>query len=235
MLHASLAPPPPPPPAARETVLLLHGLGRTCLSLFPLARALEREGYHVVNLSYPWRTRSLEELAAQWLPARLAEAVPPASPRVHVVTHSMGGILVRLWLRERSPAFPLGRVVMLAPPNAGSPLADRLAAFPPFRWLVGPSGPRLGTGPDSLPHALGPWPAGAPELGIVAGDRRLLRQLDAVLPPPHDGKVSVAATHLAGERAHLTLPFSHPLLPWRSATHRAVAAFLRDGRFPAAP
>lgn len=225
------APPSAPyvPAPGSDTVLLLHGLGRTHLSLLPLAHALERAGFHVVNRSYPWRTRTLEELARDWLPRQVAD-LPPSS-RLHIVTHSMGGILVRLWLRENSPPAHLGRVVMLAPPNHGSPLADRLATSRLLRLLVGPNGSRLGTTPASLPATLGPWPAAAADLGILAGDHSLLPLPATLLPPPHDGKVTVDSTRLAGAVAHRTLPLSHTLLPWRRVAHTHVIRFLRAGTF----
>lgn len=222
-----------------DTVLLLHGLGRTRLSLLPLAHALEREGFHVINRSYPWRSRTLEELATSWLPAVVAENFPHTSadpsapaPRLHIVTHSMGGILVRLWLRQNPPPPHLGRIAMLGPPHRGSPLADRLSTSRLLRFLVGPNGPRLGTGATSLPLSLGPWPATAADLGILAGNRSLLPLPATLLPPPHDGKVTVASTHLAGARDHRTLPCSHTFLPLSRATHAHIVAFLRTGAFP---
>jgi hypothetical protein len=143
----------------------------------------------------------------------------------------MGGILVRLWLRECGAPARLGRVVMIAPPNAGSEVADRLATFRPFHWVTGQNGVRLGTSRDALPIALGRWPAAASDLGIIAGSTSINPLLGALLPRPHDGKVSVASTHLAGERDHRVLPFSHPWLPCRRLTHAHVIAFLRHGKF----
>ena len=230
-LPAALTPAAAPTPRAPtpETVVLLHGLGRTGGSMWWLARSLRREGYRVVTPSYPWRTQSLEKLAGTWLPAQLAAHAD--APRIHFVTHSMGGIVVRAWLRECGAPANLGRTVMLAPPNAGSEIPDRLAGFAPFRWLVGGNGPRLGTAPDSLPRSLGPWPSGAGDLGIIAGDRPTPGLVNNWLPAPHDGKVSVASTHLAGERAHVTLPYSHTWLGWHRATAVRVGRFLREGRF----
>ena len=212
-----------------DTVVLLHGLGRTSVSMARLAHALERDGYHVINVSYPSRTRSLESLASEWLPAQLRGVAPDA--RVHFVTHSMGGIIVRVWLRDCGVPPNLGRVVMLAPPNAGSELPDRFEHWPPFRWFTGVNGHRLGTSPAGLPHALGAWPAGTAPLGIIAGDRALNPLFGGALPAPHDGKVAVASTHLAGESDHVVLPFSHTWLAWHGETIAQVAAFLREGRF----
>jgi hypothetical protein len=239
---------------APDTVVLLHGLGRTSASMARIAHTLRHEGYQVVNLSYPSRRQSIEALATEWLPAQLCSralvpdpalaagtaaapdpseppATAPAGPQLHFVTHSMGGILVRLWLRECGPPAQLGRVVMLAPPNAGSELPDRLESCVFFHWFTGRNGRRLGTGADSLPRALGPWPAAAADLGIIAGDRPLIPLLATWLPGPNDGKVTVAATHLAGERDHLVLPFSHTWIGWRRETIAQVSAFLRAGHF----
>lgn len=145
----------------------------------------------------------------------------------------MGGTIVRLWLRDRRAPASLGRVVMLAPPNAGSEIPDRLNAFPPFRWFTGVNGPRLGTARDALPRALGPWPVAA-ELGIVAGNRSLNPLFSRWLPGPDDGKVTVRATHLAGQSDHVVLPYSHPWLAWRRPTASRVIAFLRTGSFACA-
>jgi triacylglycerol lipase len=216
---------------APETVVLLHGMGRTKVSMWPLARALEREGYRVINLSYPSRTVPLESLARDWLPRQLSERGVDRAPRVHFVTHSFGGILVRAWLREQPHLANLGRVVMLAPPNAGSEVTDALTAFPPYRWFTGVNGRRLGTGANSVPRQLGAWTADLPELGIIAGDRSLNPILSAFLSGPNDGKLTVVATHLAGERAHTIVHHSHTWLGWRDDTIAQTKDFLRDGKF----
>jgi len=217
------------PPA--ETVVVLHGLGRTRWSMTHLAAALERDGYRVVNLSYPSRRLPLESLAADWLPRQLREHGVDTAPRVHFVTHSMGGIIVRLWLRDHPAPANLGRVVMLAPPNAGSEVTDHLNNFAPFRWFTGANGRRLGTRPTDLPRTLGPWPAASVDLGVIAGDRPLNPLFSPWLPGPDDGKVSVTSTHLAGERDHLVVRHSHTWLAWRGDTIAQTIAFLRSGNF----
>jgi pimeloyl-ACP methyl ester carboxylesterase len=222
--------------ATPDTVILLHGLGRTSASMSRLASALEREGYRVVNTSYPSRGQPIESLATEWLPAQLrsiplAAAEEAANPKIHFVTHSMGGIILRLWLRERGVPSNLGRVVMLAPPNAGSELTDQLMSFAPYRWFTGANGQRLGTGPTDLPRSLGAWPAVTSDLGIIAGNSPINPFTASRLPGPSDGKVTVATTHLAGERDHLVVPYSHTWLGYRSETIAQVIAFLREGKF----
>jgi triacylglycerol lipase len=217
--------------SAPETVVLLHGMGRTKVSMLRLASALQRDGYRVVNLSYPSRTVPVETLAADWLPRQLRESGADSAPRLHFVTHSLGGLIVRCWLREQPGPANLGRVVMLAPPNSGSEVTDALNAFPPYRWFTGVNGRRVGTAPDALPAALGSWPAGRADLGVIAGDRSINPLLAAFLSGPNDGKVTVAATHLAGERGHVVVHHSHTWLGWRRATIAQTRAFLREGRF----
>jgi alpha-beta hydrolase superfamily lysophospholipase len=173
----------------QDAVVLLHGLGRTSCSMSRLARELEADGYQVVNLSYPSRSQSLEALAHDWLPARLRAAGVADAPAVHFVTHSMGGIVVRLWLRDQPPPTNLGCIVMLAPPNAGSEVSDHLDAFPPFRWFTGANGRRLGTRPDALPAANQPARSGEP---VAAGGFHWMSTLASVMRPPPTSSAAVA-------------------------------------------
>jgi hypothetical protein len=201
--------------------------------MWRVERSLQREGYRVINLSYPSRSTALETLGDTWLPAQLDHEGVKTASRLHFVTHSLGGIVLRVWLREREAPANLGRVVMLAPPNGGSEVVDHLKDFPPYRWLTGVNGPRLGTGADSAPLALGRWPEGAGRLGIIAGDRSLNPLFSAWLAGPDDGKVSVARAHLEGAADFLVLHHSHTWLQWRAETSGQIATFLRDGRFAA--
>lgn len=217
---------------AADTVILLHGLGRSPLALARLAHDLRAAGYEVRNLSYPSQRADIRTLADATLDPVFASA--PSGARIHVVTHSMGGILVRQYLHDHGAPASLGRIVMLAPPNSGSALVDRLQTWPLYRRINGPAGLQLGTAPDSVPNMLGPLPPGV-ELGVIAGDRSLNPLFSSWLAGPDDGKVTVASTHLSNESAHLTVPHSHTWLMWRSPVLAQVKAFLRSGRFSSAP
>ena len=138
---------------AGECVVLLHGLMRSSTSLNTRERELVEAGFVTANIEYPSRDHVIEELAEIAVPDGLAACREHDDiERIHFVTHSLGGILVRQYLSENE--IPeLGRVVMLGPPNQGSLAADEMADVPGYDWLNGPAGKQLGKGEDlSLIH-----------------------------------------------------------------------------------
>ena len=214
--------------SASECVVLLHGLARTATSMNKMQRALDDEGYATANIGYPSREFTVEELAAIAVTDGLEACQSNADvERVHFVTHSLGGILLRQYLSEHE--IPgLGRVVMLGPPNQGSAAVDKLNGVPGFDWLNGPAGRQLGKGEDSVPVKLGPAEF---ELGIIAGNRSIDPITSAVLSNPDDGRVSVEDTMLDGMDDFVVVEHSHAFMMRMRRPIELTIRFLKSGSF----
>src|SRR5665213_1347262 len=213
---------------ARAEVILLHGLCHTSRSMAKIEGALADAGFKTRNVDYPSRTALIQKLADDAIGKALANCHQKGATKIHFVTHSLGGILVRSYLARH--AIPnLGRVVMLAPPNQGSEVVDKLGRLFIFKWLNGPAGNELGTDKNSTPNQLGP--ANFP-VGIIAGDRSI-NWINSLLfiSGRDDGKVSVERTKLAGMTDHLVVHATHPLIVRHREAIRQTIQFLRTGNF----
>jgi len=119
-------------------------------------------------------------------------------------------------------------VVMLAPPNRGSELADIANGSTLLRAMLGPTVVQLGTGEDSLPNRLPPpWY----ELGVIAGVDDINPIGSFFVPAPSDGTVSVASTRLAGMSDFVTVRKSHTFIMRSADVADYIIRFLRTGHF----
>lgn len=216
------------PAAANDCVILLHGMIRTSASMETMAEAIEAAGFVAANIDYPSREHPIEVLAPIAVEAGLERCAElGGTGKLHFVTHSLGGILVRKYLSENEIS-KLGRVVMLGPPNQGSDAVDDLGGVPGFDWINGPAGRQLGKGPESVPLQLG---AADFEVGIIAGNRTIDPITSAVLEDPDDGKVSVKDTRLEGMTDFIVVEHSHAFMMRMQRPIELTIHFLQTGRF----
>ncbi len=215
----------------RDPVLLLHGLGRTGLSMVPMARALRRAGFAPRVVDYPSRRHAIGALVERAVVPHVDALLDGGAGRVHFVKHSLGGVLVRAFAAARADAgtpLPAGsRAVMLAPPHGGSEVADALRQREPFRSVLGPTLGELGT--DGVPTQLGP--VRGLEAGVIAGTRRIV-PFNRLFDGPNDGNVSVASAFAPGGLAdRAVVSKTHALLMMSPAVVRLTIRFLRTGSF----
>lgn len=205
----------------RETVVLLHGLLMRRPALVPMALRLRRRGFAPRLFGYS-TLRADPDVATAALAARL-RALGPGP--VHLLAHSLGGLIALETLR-RHPGLPVGRVVCLGSPLAGSAAARGLEARG-LAWAAGRSGALLRAGLASVPTGV--------EVGMVAGTRRMgLGKFFGRFEGDSDGTVAVAETRLPGLAAHALIHASHSGLILSRDAADLAALFFRTGAFSAA-
>ncbi len=192
-----------------------------------MERALSEAGYKVLNVDYPSRSASVSESGEVVVGKAVEDCQRAGAAKIHIVTHSLGGILVRSYLSQHT-ITNLGRVVMLSPPNQGSEVVDTLGSLRIFKLINGIAGSELGTGTNSTPNQLGPATF---TVGIIAGDRSINWINSAMIRGSDDGKVSVEHTKLEGMTDHIVIHATHPFLMRNKTSIRQTIHFLRNGQF----
>lgn len=210
-----------------EAIILLHGLARTSRSMSRAGKLLAGYGYKIVNVDYPSRKNNIETLAFDYIPPAINKCASKDIKKIHFLTHSMGGILIRYYLSSQR-IDKLGRVVMIAPPNQGSELVDKMAGWLIFKAANGPAGLQMGTDKNSIPCTLGPVNFST---GIIAGDKTVNPLLSSLFPEANDGKVSVCRAQVEGMRDFIVLPYSHTFIMQHTAVIEQALHFIQQGYF----
>ena len=210
-----------------ETVVLLHGLGRSESAMLLLESGLRAGGFAVHNIGYP-STEATPEALVALVGEKIQACCSSGTGTIHFVGHSLGGLLIRAHLQRQRPPN-LGRVVLIAAPNQGSELADVDATSVADTLLdwAGPTARALRTGPTGFPASL---PTPDYPVGVIAGT-----QGNALgnewLPQPNDGLVSVESARLAGMADFVSFDLTHWGLRNDPRVAAQVVAFLQTGQF----
>lgn len=194
-----------------EAVVLVHGLWMTGTEMRVLGGRLEGAGFRVRYFRY----RSWRGGLAQAADALRAFVEATEGERVHLVGHSLGGVVIAKMLEDVPPSRP-GRVAMLGVPMGGSAAARIVSRRRAGRWVVG------GVIREGIVEHAPKWPGGR-ELLVVAGDIPFGSGLLLGLQKPHDGVIRVEETRVEGART-VTTRASHVGL----LLSRKVAALLSD-------
>ncbi|MFT3905981.1 MAG: alpha/beta fold hydrolase [Steroidobacteraceae bacterium] len=212
------------PPESATAVVYVHGLWLSGHEAFMLRRRLQTERhYQWHNFAYRTVHIALDQIADA-----LNDSIAALSaPTVHLIGHSLGGLVILRCL-QRHPRQPPGRVVFLGTPAVASRAANGVARFRVGRALLGQAAV------EGLLYGHERRWAHAHELGIIAGSQPLgLGRAVAEFTEPNDGVVAVTETRLPGATLHRLLPVSHTGMLLSARVAHEVGNFLEQGRFDA--
>ncbi len=191
-------------------IVLVHGFLRSKKSMGRLGRFLERQGFEVVNVGYPFRRNGVVEITRRYL-APVVQGLEEDRP-IHFVTHSLGGIIVRYFLAH-TDINNFGRFVAISPPNHGSQTTAFLSRFAVFNWLLGPCLKDLSPGSEVLASL------GKPDtkFGVIASTK--------------DGKVSVAQARYSESEPLAIVERYHTFIMNAPEVMNLTSTFLKTGFF----
>ncbi|EMN45894.1 alpha/beta hydrolase family protein [Leptospira weilii str. UI 13098] len=209
-----------------ECVVLIHGFLRSSSQLKKIGDYFLKYGYSVHYVDYISRVNQIVKISDTYV-LPIVRLNCGNYDKIHFVTHSAGGVIVRYFLGKHH-LKNLGRVVMLAPPNRGSEVADLLSQFSFVNYLLGPMLKELGTDKISFVNSLG-----LPnfEYSVIMGNSTLDPISSLIIPGDDDGRVSVDKSKLANMKDFLLVNKTHTFLMDATEVQEASLNFIRTGKF----
>lgn len=208
-------------------MILVHGLWTPAAVFAFHGRWLQRRGYRVLRFGYPSVRGKLSQNALALKRYVAAQLAPGSAAPMHLVGHSLGGLVILDMLRHE-PDPRLRRVVLLGTPCVDSHCARRLAGMAGMPALLGRS---IIEWLSRVPGVVAPSPA-AIDIGVLAGTRSVgLGRVVPGLLRPNDGVVALAETWLPGAADCIALPVAHSEMLASRRCAAQIAIFLQTGRF----
>lgn len=214
--------------AERSCVILLHGLARSHMSMLNMEYMLKRHHYIVVNQSYPSTSKSINELANTYIPLMITQCEKHHARHINFVTHSLGGIVLQKYFQTHHIAG-LERIIMLSPPNHGSPVADLLHRNWLYYVITGPVGQELTTDIHSTPNQL--HLDNHYQIGVIAGSASYIPFSRYIFCEPNDGLVAISSAKTRIMKDFIVLPVNHTFIMNNEAVQKQVLYFLGHGSF----
>jgi pimeloyl-ACP methyl ester carboxylesterase len=202
-------------------VVYVHGLWMPGIESTLLLRRLAERGLrpHVFHYRSVFEPMAHVAAALRQMVARID------APRVHLLGHSLGGLVIHRYLERYRMTQP-GRVVFLGSPCTGSRVARRLGQWSLGRHVLGRAAVE-----ELLVERARRWEAER-ELGIIAGTVPLgFGRLLLTFKEANDGTVAVSETALAGAKSRLCLPVTHSGLLLSARVAQEAGNFFEHGRF----
>ena len=207
-----------------DCIILIHGMGRSALSMLPIKYALSEENHTVINTQYSVWGKTISGLSIEVIPQAINDC--PEDQPISFVTHSLGGIIVRHYLSEHH--LPrLNSIVMIAPPNHGSEIVDFLKHSFLYPYIKDEVIAELSTD-NTLPYIKDNQ---AVSIGIIAGGKSMNWISSKIIPGIDDGKVSIESTLLDTMDDHIILDNTHTFITMSPTALDQISVFLKNGKF----
>ena len=209
-------------PMSGTAVIALHGILRSSKSWTEMQRVLEPDGYTFINFDYPSTRRPISDFADQ-----LHELIATLDgiEHIHLIGHSMGGLVVRRWCQQYSDPR-MKRLVMIGTPNSGAEIASMLKKNLLFQLILGPSGQQLVADPEEFISTL---PLPTMEFAVIAGAKGTPDGFNPLIPGDDDGVVTVQSARLPGAVDYVAFRALHSFQPWNPEVMEAARLYLKTG------
>ena len=200
-----------------ETIIFAHGLFRSYWSMYLLSRYFRKKGYDIYLYDYPSVRHGLAAHISDFQHFLMHCIAQHPHQKIHIVTHSMGGIIARGAVVKLSVEQyrQIESIVMLVPPNQGSPYAEKL-----LRLL-----PKLGSYIKPL-HDISTF-----ESAQIHQLTHLAHPKVGIIAAKFDNKSPLSHVHLPMQRDFLIINTTHSLIIDMPRTKRAILKFIQTGAF----
>ena len=196
---------------ADQAIVLVHGLWMSRWSFISIAKHFKKEGYRVYSFGYKSTTKPFS-FNQQKLQAFVNSRTEKT---VHLVVHSMGGILS---MRSLPYFKKQGKLIMLGSPINGSQAAQAMANKKWTSWMLKHAKEPLENGvinPQVLRLSL-----------MIAGTSKWIgiARLVTKLPEPNDGTVALMETQAEWINQHVIMKTNH----FRMLIHKKIKQTMSD-------
>lgn len=211
-----------------DYVVLVPGIVGGIGSMKVIANALHQKGYQVIPFDCSMRKYSIQVIAMKFLHGFISRHCLDSKKKIHFVTHSLGGIVVRRMLQEYH-SLKTGKVVMIAPPNHGAEMVSAFDNILLRKLFLGVPGRQINIDSKSYVHGL--EQKSRYDLGIISGSRSMNPLSFFLIKDKNDGFVSVDRTKSEGMKDHVILQTSHHGLLVDGRAVKKTLSFLSRGEF----
>ncbi|GHV43554.1 lipase [Bacteroidia bacterium] len=213
---------------AQHKIYLVHGFMGAKLELKVLHESIEKEGFTSEIFTYRSLKEDVDSVGKMLFDKVRSDNVDSVS----FVTHSMGGLVVRAmyeYINDSIQFSHIQRIVMIAPPNNGSPVADFFVKYPFAEKIGGPNLQNLTT--DSVSGAKKyPLPKNC-EVGIIIGIADKKDGYNVLLKTENDGLVTPESAKIGIEKDIIYVKATHWGLLFNKKVIENTLSFLKNGKF----